>query len=251
VDLDGNRAAGLLTNNANVLKVELHSHSSDDPIDRIPHTTIQLIDRAADLGYGALAITLHDRQLEIAPYESYARTRGLTLIPGIERTIGRKHVLLINFSRAAEEVQSFDDLARLREREPGLVVAPHPFFPHPNCLHGVLDRYSELFDAVEYNAMFTASINFNRAAVRWARTHGKPLVGNGDVHRLRQLGTTYSLVEAEPHPDAICAAIRAGKVRVESQPLPLVAAAAVAMDLFGLRWHRSAPQAPAPECSTV
>ena len=33
-----------------------------------------------------------------------------------------------------------------------------------------------------------------------------PLVGNGDVHRLHQLGTTYSLVDAIPDADAICAA---------------------------------------------
>ena len=50
-----------------------------------------------------------------------------------------------------------------------------------------------LFDAVEYNAMFTATLNFNRRAVEWAERHGRPLVGNGDVHRLHQLGTTCSI----------------------------------------------------------
>src|ERR1051325_656837 len=47
---------------AGMLKVELHTHTSDDPVDRIPHTVTQLIDRAAFLGYHALAITLHERQ---------------------------------------------------------------------------------------------------------------------------------------------------------------------------------------------
>ena len=55
-----------------MLKVELHSHSDEDPTDLIPHTTAELIDRAAALGYGALAITLHDRQLETAPWRAYA-----------------------------------------------------------------------------------------------------------------------------------------------------------------------------------
>jgi DNA-binding NarL/FixJ family response regulator len=31
------------------MKVELHAHTSDDPVDRIPHSTEQLIDRAAAL----------------------------------------------------------------------------------------------------------------------------------------------------------------------------------------------------------
>jgi predicted metal-dependent phosphoesterase TrpH len=222
-----------LTTNVGVLKVELHSHSADDPQDRIPYSTRELIDRAAELGYDALAITLHDRQLEVAPLTSYAMDRGVTLIPGIERTIQGKHVLLLNFSRSAEEVQSFGDLARLREREPGLVVAPHPFFPHPSCLRGLMDEHADLFDAIEVNSTFTASIDFNEPARRWARAHGKPLVGNGDVHRLRQLGTTYSLVEAERNAAAICSAIREGRVGVEARPLTFTAVAGVLVQLFG------------------
>jgi predicted metal-dependent phosphoesterase TrpH len=210
-----------------VLKVELHSHSADDPVDRIPHTTRELIDRAGALGYDALAITLHDRQLDTRPFAEYAAERGITLIPGIERTIEGKHVLLLNFRRGAEAVASFEDLARLRQREAGLVVAPHAFFPHSSCLRGLMDVHADLFDAVEWNAMFTTSMNFNKAAARWARAHGKPLVGNGDVHRLRQLGTTYSLVDADPTPDAICDAVRAGRVTVHATPLPWSTAARV------------------------
>jgi predicted metal-dependent phosphoesterase TrpH len=202
-----------------MLKVELHTHTSDDPIDKIPHTVPALIDRAAALGYHALAITLHDHQLDIRWFTSYARERGIVLIPGVERTIHGRHVLLLNFRRGAADVRTFEDLARLKRRAAGLVVAPHPFFPAPTCLGSYLDRYPLLFDAIEFNAMFTASVNFNRRAERWAAQYGKPTVGNCDVHRLHQLGTTYSLVDAEPHPDAICAAIAAGRVRVESRPL--------------------------------
>lgn len=201
-----------------MLKVELHAHSADDPLDAIPHTTTQLIDRVAAMRYHALAVTLHDRQLDLRPYESYAAERGVTLIPGIERTIQGKHVLLLNFRQGAEEVRTFDDLARLKQREAGLVVAPHPFFPTSSCLRGLMHRHADLFDAVEYNAMFTDLLNFNNAAERWAIAHGKPMVGNGDIHRLRQLGNTFSLVDAEPDADAICAAIRAGKVEVAASP---------------------------------
>jgi len=203
-----------------MLKVELHSHTADDPVDRIPHTAHQLIDAAAALGYGALAITLHECQLDVAPLAPYAAERGVTLIPGVERSIDGRHVLLLNFRRGAEDVRTFEDLARLRQRETGLVVAPHPFFPLASCLRGCLNRHASLFDAAEINAMFTPTVNFNRPAERWAARYGKPLVGNGDIHRLRQLGSTYSLVDAEAKPDAICAAIAAGRVRVESRPMP-------------------------------
>src|SRR5213083_2065944 len=117
-----------------MLKVELHAHTADDPVDRIPHTAGELIDRAAELGYGALAITLHEHQLDVAPLVPYAAERGVTLIPGVERTIEGRHVLLLNFRRGAEDVRTFEDLARLKSRQPGLVVAPHAFFPSSVCL---------------------------------------------------------------------------------------------------------------------
>jgi predicted metal-dependent phosphoesterase TrpH len=214
-----------------VLKVELHAHSAADPFDAIPHTTAQLIERAAAMGYDALAVTLHDRQLDLARYKSFASDCGITLIPGIERTIQGKHVLLLNFRRGAEDVCTFDDLAALKRREAGLVIAPHPFFPGGTCLRGLMDRHADLFDAVEYNAMFTASLNFNAVAERWAGAHGKPMAGGGDIHRLCQLGTTYSLVDAEPHADAICEAVREGRVRVEATPISWASALGIMADL--------------------
>lgn len=208
-----------------MLKVELHTHTADDPVDAIPHTTCELIDRAAALGYDAVAITLHDRQLDLRRFMPYAAERGIVLIPGIERTIEGRHVLLLNFARGAEEVRTFADLAVLKAKQRGLVIAPHPFFPSTVCLRGALERHVDLFDAIERNAMFIRGVDFNRAAERFAARHGKPVVGNGDVHRLAQLGSTYSLIDAPRDPDAICDAIAAGRVRVESRPLAWIEAA--------------------------
>jgi len=202
-----------------MLKVELHTHTADDPVDRIPYTTLELIDRAVALGYDALAITLHERQLDLSRLAPYAADRGLVLIPGVERTIEGKHVLLLNFKTGAEDVGTFSDLARLKSRRPGLVIAPHAYFPSSFCLRGDLKRHAGLFDAVERNAMFTRTVDFNRRAERWAEQNGKPVVGNCDVHRLAQLGTTYSLVDAPADADAICEAVAAGRVRVEGRPL--------------------------------
>jgi len=204
-----------------VLKVELHSHTADDPLDRIPYSTTQLINRAAALNYDALAVTLHDKQLDLTNLRDYAADRGIVLIPGIERTIQGKHVLLLNYHSGAEDVGSFTDLAALKRSQPGgLVVAPHPYFPLPSCLWGLLEDHADLFDAAEVNGMFTESVDFNAPTRRWACATRTPLVGNGDVHRLTQLGTTYSLVDAPAGAgaDAICAAIAAGRVDVVAHP---------------------------------
>lgn len=209
------------------LKVELHAHTDLDPSDRVPYSTRALIDCAASLGYHALAVTLHDRYYDPAADRAYAADRGVVLLSGIERTIGRSHVLLINFPAACESVTTFDDVAALKTAHPaGLVVAPHAMFPNPSSLGlKALDRHAALFDAIEVNAMYTRHLNFNARAMAWARARGTPLVGSSDVHSLAQLGTTFTLVDAEPHPDAICAAIKAGRVEVRTRPVSLLRAA--------------------------
>jgi predicted metal-dependent phosphoesterase TrpH len=217
-----------------VLKVELHAHTGLDPLDYIPHSTRQLIDRAAALGYGALAITLHDRYYDPSADCEYARARGLVLIPGIERTIRRRHVLLLNFPADCARVESFGDVRALKQRFPdGLVIAPHAFYPTVSAMGPDADEYEDMIDAIEINSMFTLWVNFNSRAVAWARAHGKPLVGNTDLHLLEQLGTTYTLVDAPPNADDICAAIRAGRVEVRSTPLSLVRAGWIFSRMLG------------------
>ena len=216
------------------LKVEFHAHTSDDPQDVIPYSARELIDRAAALGYDALAITLHDRQLDLEPLRDHAAARGLVLIRGIVRAIQGKHVLLLNFAEGTEDASDFDDVAALKARDPaGLVIAPHPFYPS-TCALGrrLMDRYAALFDAVELHGMYMPGANFNETAVRWAAANRKPLVGNGDVHRLAQLGPTYSFVEADPDPGSICAAVRAGRVEIRTSPLGRLQAITLFGDLF-------------------
>ncbi len=210
-----------------MLKVELHAHSADDPQDLVPYSTSELIERASALGYDALAITLHDRQLDLGPWREQAEARGIVLIPGVERTIAGRHVLLLNFPAVAERVESLDQVRALkREFAGGLVIAPHPFYPGPSCLGRVMDRYPDLFDAVELTWFYTAgTTHFNDRALAWARAHRRPVVANADVHRLRQLGTTYSLIDASPDPASICQAVRAGAVALVTEPIGAAEAA--------------------------
>jgi predicted metal-dependent phosphoesterase TrpH len=204
-----------------MIKTELHAHTDGDLADRIAHSAEALIDRASALGYGALAITLHDRWTDPAPFRDYAAERGLVILSGIERSIERKHVLIINGPKDAQRLKTFADLRAYRAANPSaLVVAPHAFYPIPSALGALLDRHPDLFDALEVNAMRVKGVDFNTRAMAWASAHGKPLVGNSDLHILSQLGTTYSMVDAsEPSSDAICEAIKRGRVEVVSTPL--------------------------------
>jgi predicted metal-dependent phosphoesterase TrpH len=210
-----------------MLKVELHAHTVHDRADRIRHTTRDVIEHAISLGYHALALTLHDIQRDNTADAAWARERGFVLISGVERTIEGVHVLLINFpAHLALGVRRFADVPALKAAWPhGIVVVPHAFYPVGSAMRDRLDQHASWVDAIEVNALYTRQLDFNTRAVAWAKAHGKPLVGNTDLHHLQQMGTTYTLVDAPPDADAICDAIRSGRVEVHTKPVsPLKAA---------------------------
>jgi hypothetical protein len=50
---------------------------------------------------------------------------------------------------------------------------------------------------------------------------------------LRQLGRTFSWVDSERHPDAICDAVRNGKVILRTEPVPALELAQVVGAMVG------------------
>ena len=204
-----------------MLKAELHAHIRGDPQDKISHSGRMLVDRARALSYHVLAITCHDRYFDDPQLTNYAKSQGILLIPGIEATIEGKHVLIYNAARDIEEVQSFDALRAYKQRNPNiLIIAPHPFYPDQSCLGRVVFDYRDLFDAWEVHSVYSALYDPNREVIE--RSQEIPLVGNGDIHELSTLGYTYSLIDAEPTVSRVVGAIKAGKVRVVTSPLPLM-----------------------------
>src|SRR4030067_389473 len=199
------------------LKADLHLHTAEDPLDRIRYTARELISKAADQGFDVISITNHHRMTFNQDLLSYAQERGILLIPGIEMTIQRRHVLVLN-PPPHKMCSDFFSLSKLRRPET-LIIAPHPYFPGTYSLNGYLLKHINLFDALEYCHFYSPLINFNQKAVELSRSFGFPLVGNSDAHFLSQLGTTYSLIYAEKNLEAIFEAIRQNKVKVATRPL--------------------------------
>ena len=56
--------------------------------------------------------------------------------------------------------------------------------------------------------MYFRFIDFNRKAKKVAKRFDLPLVGSSDTHSLRQLGSTYSLINAEKKVDSVIKAIK-------------------------------------------
>ncbi|MBN2243682.1 MAG: PHP domain-containing protein [Acidobacteria bacterium] len=209
------------------LKAEMHAHCNMDPRDHrvCRFTPEQLIQKAAGLGYEVLSFTCHDRDIWTENLAQYARSRGITLIPGMEVTVEKtRHVLVYN---SGEDPRNLDTLEKIRARadERTLVVAPHPFYPGRSCLRGFLSRHPDLFHAIEYSGFMVPGVNFNRRGVRLAGRHRKPVVGFGDIHFLWQLGKTYTWIYAEPRVESILDAVKRGSVRVSATPLTWLEAA--------------------------
>jgi len=199
------------------LKADLHLHTAEDPLDRVRYTARELISKAADESFDVISITNHNRMTFNQDLFSYAQERGILLIPGIEMTIRRRHVLVLN-PPPHKTCSDFLSLAKLCRSET-LIVAPHPYFPGTYSLNGYLLRHLNLFDALEYCHFYSPMINFNHRALEVCQSFGFPLVGNSDAHFLSQLGTTYSLIYAEKDLESIFAAIRRNRVDVVTRPL--------------------------------
>jgi predicted metal-dependent phosphoesterase TrpH len=199
------------------LKVDLHLHTAEDPLDHVRYTAKELISKAADECFDVISITNHQQMTFNQDLSFYAHERGILLIPGIEMTIQGRHVLVLN-PPSHKMCSDFYSLSRLRRPET-LIVAPHPYFPGTYSLNGYLLKHLHLFDALEYCHFYSPMINFNRRAEEVSRSFGFPLIGNSDAHFLSQLGTTYSLIYAEKNLEAIFKAIRQNKVKVATRPL--------------------------------
>jgi predicted metal-dependent phosphoesterase TrpH len=203
------------------LKAELHSHCSLDPHDYrfCEHTSEELILNAARLGYDILAITCHNLDVWKKDLSDYARSLGITLIPGMEvSTEKTRHTLVYNFHADAEDLSTLKKI-RLHSREDTLVIAAHPYFPGPACLRNLVEKNPDVFDAIECSGFQTRIVNFNRRSEAAAERMKKPLVGNGDIHYLWQLNRTFTWIYSEPGILPILRAVKGGMVRVQQSPL--------------------------------
>src|ERR1700730_15185460 len=98
------------------IKVDLHIHTVDDPKDVIDYSAHQLLERARELGFRVLAITLHDAVFDRPDVFADAAAMGILLIPAAEVRLQGADVILLNLSSAEiAALKSFDDIRQLRK----------------------------------------------------------------------------------------------------------------------------------------
>ena len=205
-----------------MLKADLHLHAVEDRADNLEVTAREIIDKAVELNFDVLSFTFHNRTF-YHEIKEYAEEKGILLIPGIEKTVEKKHILLYNFKRdEVWKIRHFEDIKKQKGKKQ-LVIAAHPFFPSKECIGRKIRKYAELFDGLEFCFMHSKLINFNKKAIRIAKKLGKPIIANSDTHFIEQLGENYTLIEAEKNIDSVIKAIKQGKIQRKTNPLSFLA----------------------------
>lgn len=201
------------------IKTNFHFHTSDDPRDPVAYTIEQGIDRAASHGFGALAVTCHQKFAWTEGAAEYAENRGILLIPGIELYVDEvrgtwgRHVLIINAKREAESVRTFTELAEYKSTHPeSFVIAPHPYFYGNFSLHEFLEKHIQLFDAIEHSWFYSRFFNRNTKGREISEKYDLPFVATSDTHFFDFLNADYAVIDArEKTPEALFDALREKK----------------------------------------
>src|SRR5213082_47279 len=210
-------------NDGGWIKVDLHIHTLDDPKDAVDYSAHQLLARARSLGFGVLAITLHDAVFDRQEVFADAATMGILLIPAAEVRLRGADVILLNVTpKEIAELTKFDDLRQLRVQRGDSIftIAPHPFYVFGGSIGPRLLKDIDCFDAIEICHFHKGLFNPNRRATRVARRFGKPLIATSDAHRLHAFGRHYTSMPMPPAltVENVFASLRSGPLRLTSPP---------------------------------
>lgn len=204
-----------------MLKAEFHTHFNYDTNDfYIKYNIYDLIDEAKQKKFDVLGVTCHDKFFYDKKAEKYAKKNNIILIFGIEKTIEKKHVLILNTNKQSEKINTFHDLKNFKlENKEILIIAPHPYFPTNHCLNDKIIEYKEIFDAFELSFFFTKRIDFNKKTLKFGQKIKKPFVANSDVHYLNDLGQSFTLIDSKKDIHEIIFAVKKGKTNPVLNPL--------------------------------
>ena len=205
-------------------KLDLHIHTLDDPLDALDYSAHQLLERARALGFGVLAITLHNSVFQRREVFEDAASMGILLISAAEMRLRGADIVLLNvLPEEVATLRTFDDVRRLRVTRGNSIFtfAPHPFYVLSGSIGGKrLLENIDCFDAIELCHFHKGWFNRNRPAQRMGTKFGKPLIATSDAHRLSAFGSHYTTIPRPTPltPENVFAELRNFRGRLTSPP---------------------------------
>ncbi len=197
------------------MKIDLHLHtyySEDATI-----TLKEVVHCAKKRGLDGVAVTDHDA---IKGALRLAKQKNFIIIPGIEVTSRHGHVLALNVTEAVEPKLGLPETVEETHRLGGIAVIAHPAAVLKTGLgHTIISSASNL-DAVE--VINTAAFPFfltTYLSRRLALRLELPQTAGSDAHYPDEIGTAYTVIDADSNLDDIIEAIRKGRTIPFGKPI--------------------------------
>jgi predicted metal-dependent phosphoesterase TrpH len=205
------------------LDLHVHTNYSHDGRDSVK----RIIERAIAKKLDGIALCDHNTMDGFFAAQKYVAdtNANLILIPGIEVTTSKGHLLLLGIEDGMEKGLSPEEtiqIARQKEKDGNgtvVIIAPHPFHPFRHSIGNFCTHPG--IDAIEtFNSRYISGVA-NRIASRTAARGGITAVAGSDAHSAEYVGLATVAVEIESGDEqkteyeAILRAIKAGKVSLK------------------------------------
>jgi predicted metal-dependent phosphoesterase TrpH len=196
------------------IKIDLHVHThySYDAL----ITAEELIFYAKKHGLDGVAITDHDR---LDGALKIAKEVDFLIIPGIEISSLNGHIIGLNLQESIPQKLGIDETVERIQELGGLAVACHPVAYLKTSLKKCINSK---FDAIE--VINSSCIPFNHSVKRSreiASRLGIAQVAGSDAHYGPEIGSAYTIIEAEEEINRIIKAISKGLCQPFGGAIPL------------------------------
>jgi len=196
------------------LKIDLHVHTH---YSRDATTTLkEVVYYAKKHGLDGVAVTDHNT---LHGALKLIRRKQLTIIPGLEVETQRGHIVALNITTLIPPKLSITETVQKIHKEGGVAVVAHPAVVLKTGLGQKVTSNSNI-DAVEViNSSVFPFFLSTYLSCRLAKRLKLPQTAGSDAHHAPEIGTAYTLVDADSNSDDIAEAIRKGAITPCGKPI--------------------------------
>ncbi|MFW6117383.1 MAG: CehA/McbA family metallohydrolase [Thermoproteota archaeon] len=196
------------------LKIDLHVHTScsyDSLID--PE---DLIFYAKRQGLNGVAVTDHDTMEGLS---KVSQTKDFLIIPGLEISSLKGHIVGLNINKMVPPKLGVQETVDRIHEAGGIAVACHPFSLFRDRLKEEINGQFDAIEIINSSAFpFHYSVRYSR---RIASRLGIPGVAGSDAHYGPEIGTGYTVLDAECKVESVINAIKKGNCSPQGTAIPL------------------------------
>ena len=194
-----------------MIRADLHIHTTYSPDASInPKTIVNQL--YAHPYIKAVAITDHNTLEGYYKVQKLASAyEDILIIPGIEVTTTEGDIILLGITEPPPKPWTPENIINYTKQQNGITIAAHPYRTYG--LGDLAKNYD--LDAIEVlNGISTPQAN--KMAQNLAKTMSLSGVAGSDAHRVDEMWTAYTEVQASSNTEEILTAIKKGLVKIAS-----------------------------------